>query len=60
MLTDDLWAALEPLVEGAKRHKGGQAPRLPDRSFFEALLYEIGAQSLTRTWALEKQLSIQA
>jgi putative transposase len=39
MLTDDLWAAMEPLVERAKRHKGGQRPSLPDRTFFEALLY---------------------
>jgi putative transposase len=39
MLTDDLWAAMEPLVRNAKRHKGGQPPALPDRSFFEALLY---------------------
>ena len=39
LLTDDLWAAMEPLVEQAKRHKGGQPPDLPDRGFFEALLY---------------------
>jgi transposase len=39
MLTDDLWAAMEPLVERAKRHKGGQRPEVPDRAFFEALLY---------------------
>ena len=39
MLTDDLWAAMEPLVRQAKRHKGGQQPQLPDRQFFEALLY---------------------
>jgi putative transposase len=39
MLTDDLWAAMEPLVRQAKRHKGGQRPALPDRHFFEALLY---------------------
>jgi putative transposase len=39
MLTDDLWAALQPLVERAKHHKGGQPPALPDRDFFEALLY---------------------
>jgi transposase len=39
MLTDDLWAAMEPLVEHAKRHKGGQPPALPERAFFEALLY---------------------
>ena len=39
MLTDDRWAALEPLVRQAKRPKGGQPPELPDRTFFEALLY---------------------
>lgn len=39
MLTDGLWAALAPLVGQAKRHKGGQPPVLPDRLFFEALLY---------------------
>jgi transposase len=39
MLTDDLWAVMEPLVLKAKRHKGGQPPVLPDRAFFEALLY---------------------
>src|SRR6516162_10305005 len=39
MLTDELWAALDPHVRQAKRHKGGQSPRLPDRAFFEALLY---------------------
>jgi putative transposase len=39
MLTDDLWAAMEPHVGQAKRHKGGQRPDLPERAFFEALLY---------------------
>ena len=39
MLTDDRWAAMEPLVTEAKRHKGGQPPGVPDRTFFEALLY---------------------
>jgi transposase len=39
MLTDELWAYLQPQVEAAKRHKGGQPPILPDRAFFEALLY---------------------
>jgi transposase len=39
MLTDDLWAAMGPLVEQARRHQGGQPPVLPDRAFFEALLY---------------------
>jgi transposase len=39
MLTDDLWAAMEPLVHQAKAHNGGQPPALPERLFFEALLY---------------------
>src|SRR3954454_23226661 len=39
MLTDGLWASMEPWVRQAKRHKGGQPPTLPDRDFFEALLY---------------------
>ena len=39
MLTDDLWAAMAPHVEQAKQHKGGQRPQLPERDFFEALLY---------------------
>lgn len=39
MLTDDLWAALEPMVRQAKWYKGGQKPALSDRDFFEALLY---------------------
>ncbi len=39
MLTDDLWAAMEPLVRQARRHKGGHPPTVPDRVFFEALLY---------------------
>ena len=39
MITDGLWAAMEPLVNQAKRHKGGQPPVLPDRMFFEAILY---------------------
>jgi putative transposase len=39
MLTDDLWAAMEPIVLRAKGHKGGQAPVLSERGFFEALLY---------------------
>jgi transposase len=38
MTTDGLWAAMEPLVDQAKRHKGGQPPVLPDRMFFEAVL----------------------
>lgn len=43
MITDELWNELGPAVEKAKRHRGGQKPQLPDRLFFEALLY------LTRT-----------
>jgi transposase len=39
MFTDDLWAAMEPLVQQAKWYKGGQPPGLSDRDFFEALLY---------------------
>jgi putative transposase len=39
LLTDDLWAAMEPQVERAKQPKGGQRPQLPERAFFEALLY---------------------
>ena len=39
MLTDDLWAVLGPHVAAAKRFKGGKPPALPDRMFFEAVLY---------------------
>lgn len=39
MITDELWAAMEPVVNQAERHKGGQPPVLPDRMVFEALLY---------------------
>ena len=39
MLTDELWTVMEPLVERAKRYTCGQRPTLPDRMFFEALLY---------------------
>lgn len=39
VLTGERWAAMEPLVHAAKRHEGGQPPRLSDRLFFEALLY---------------------
>ena len=28
-----------PLVERANRHRGGQKPETPDRTFFEAVLY---------------------
>lgn len=39
MFTDDLWAVMAPLVERAKTHRGGQRPEVPDRVFFEAVLY---------------------
>jgi putative transposase len=39
MLTDDLWDALRPLVRQAKRNRQGPPPKLPNRDFFEALLY---------------------
>ena len=39
MITDELWAAMGPLVDRAKRRRGGQAPVLPDRMFFEGLLF---------------------
>jgi putative transposase len=39
LLTDELWAAIERLVQRAKCHKGGQPRGLPERDFFEALLY---------------------
>jgi transposase len=39
MITDDLWAALGPVVAAAKRNRQGPRPALPDRMFFEALLY---------------------
>src|SRR3954454_8843149 len=39
MITDDLWTTLGPVVHQAKRYKCGRPPVLPDRLFFEALLY---------------------
>jgi transposase len=39
MISDALWHELGAAVEDAKRHRGGQKPRLSDRLFFEALLY---------------------
>jgi putative transposase len=39
LLTDDLWAVMAPLVEKAKKHRGGPPPTVPDRLFFEAVLY---------------------
>jgi putative transposase len=39
MLTEELWSALKPLVEQAKRYTCGQRPRVSERLFFEGLLY---------------------
>jgi len=39
MITDQLWVVMGPLVEEAKRYTCGQPPELPERMFFEALLY---------------------
>lgn len=39
MLTDDPWGLLAPHVERAKRFQGGNRPVVPDRLFFEAVLY---------------------
>ena len=39
LLTDELWTLMEPLVETAKRYTSGKRPKLPERMFFEALLY---------------------
>src|SRR6516165_6294429 len=39
MITDELWAVMGPLVKQAKRYTCGQPPVLPDRQFFEAVLY---------------------
>lgn len=39
MITDELWTQVGPAVEQAKQHKCGQRPAVPDRTFFEALLY---------------------
>jgi len=39
MLTDELWTILGPRVEQAKRYTCGQPPKLPERVFFEAVLY---------------------
>src|SRR3712207_3072056 len=38
LLTDELWAVLGPHV-AAKKYTCGSAPVLPDRMFFEAVLY---------------------
>ena len=37
-ITDDLWTAMEPLVQQAKRPKGVQPPVLSERMFSEAVL----------------------
>ena len=39
LFTDELWAAFGPVAEKAKRYRCGRRPGLPDRAFFEALLY---------------------
>lgn len=39
LLTDEHWTILEPLVAEAKQFVGGRSPQLPDRMFFEAILY---------------------
>jgi len=39
MLTDEFWAVMGPLVKQAKRYTCGQQPQLPERMFFEAVLY---------------------
>ena len=39
LITDGLWERMGPMVEAAKWYAGGQPPELPDRDFFEALLY---------------------
>ena len=39
MITDELWTTMSPCVARAKRYKCGRAPVLPERMFFEAVLY---------------------
>ena len=39
MIKDELWTIMRPCVEQAKRYKCGAAPALPERMFFEAVLY---------------------
>ena len=39
MLSDRDWSVLQPAVNESKVFKCGQKPRLPDRLFFEAMLY---------------------
>src|SRR5688500_8377096 len=50
MLTDALWDALRPVAHQAERNRQGPKPKLPDRDFFEALLY------LARTGILWRDL----
>lgn len=38
LITDEIWAVLGPMVERC-RSKLGPEPELPDRIFFEAVLY---------------------
>jgi putative transposase len=39
MITDAMWTIMEPLVKAAKGRRGGQKPLIPDRQFFEGMLY---------------------
>ena len=39
MITDPMWALLEPRLKPTGLHACGAKPRLPDRQFLEALLY---------------------
>jgi transposase len=39
MITDPMWALLEPRLRPTGRNACGGKPRLPDRQFLEALLY---------------------
>jgi len=39
MITDELWTTRGPCVEQAKRYKCGAPAELPERMFFEAVLY---------------------
>ncbi len=39
MITDAMWAIMEPLVQAAKGRKGGRKPLISDRQFFEGILY---------------------
>ena len=39
VITDSMWALLEPRLKPTGRNACGGKPRLPDRAFLEALLY---------------------